>query len=108
MKSPNLDYKLLEQFSYQEVIKMTQDAEQEKKLTYRKALSQGKYGKLIDYLQQKYGKTYYADKIDKIIRTFFEDKINILLNEPQKYDEQIMKIDFTDLYTRLAESGEQK
>lgn len=106
MKEPKLDYKLLEQFSFQEVIKMTQDAEQEKKLTYRKALSQGKYGKLIEFLKATYGKTYYADKIDRVIRTFFEDKINILLAEPEKYSGQIMKIDFADLFKRLSEVGE--
>lgn len=107
-KKPNLDYKLLEQHSFQEVIKMTQDAEAEKKLTYRKALSQGKYGKMVDYLQQKYGKVYFADKVDKIIRTFFESKIDILLDAPEKYNQEAMKIEFAELYKRLAEAGEDK
>jgi len=105
---PNLDYKLLERHSYQEVITMTQDAEAVKKLTYRKALSQGKYGKMVDYLKQVYGREYFADKIDKIIRTFFEEKINILLDAPEKYGKEAMKIDFTELFKRLAESGEEK
>jgi len=101
---PMLDYKLLEQFSFQEVIKMTQDAEARKKLTYRMGSTpQGKYGKMVDYIKSKYGKEVFADKVDKVIRTFFEDKINILLDAPEKYDGQAMKIDFADLFKRLSE-----